>query len=108
MNRVETISWRESDENYYRVVTRLNDAWRVIECCDGIQWILQRRFRAETADKPPWTGRSYCRSSQALRRCISEIAGDIDPTAEAILAALPEWIDPSPSAVGLIGDGDRD
>jgi hypothetical protein len=93
MNRVETISRRESDENYYGIVTRLNDAWRVIECRDGIQWILQRRFRAETADKPPWTGRSYCRTSQALRRCTSQHAGDIDPTAVAILAALPKWID---------------
>lgn len=43
---------RESSAAYGRVVTHLNEEWRVIECRDGIQWIVQRwvgnRWRNET------------------------------------------------------------
>lgn len=80
----------ESADNYDRVVTRLNARWRVIECAHGIQWILQRRVSAETYATSRWAGRSYCRTSEALRRCSREHAGQIDPAAAAILAALPE------------------
>jgi hypothetical protein len=30
----------ESYDDYPRVVAKLNDRWRVIECRDRVQWIL--------------------------------------------------------------------
>jgi hypothetical protein len=82
----------ESADGYDRVVAVLNHKWRVIECRDGIQWILQFRDRLQARATGTWQGRSYCRTSQALIRYTREHAGAVDPAAMAILAALPEWI----------------
>ena len=71
------------------VVARLNAGWRVIACRDGVQWILQARHGAEKPAGASWRGRSYCQTSEALIRCAREHAGEIEPTAGAILAALP-------------------
>ena len=89
-----TISRSESADDYHRIVARLNPGWRVIECTHDIQWILQRRGSPERPRTDDWRGRSYCRTSEALRLCTREHAGAVDPAAAAILAALPEWIEP--------------
>jgi hypothetical protein len=83
----------ESAEDYGRIVVRLNPRWRVTVCRQGIQWILQYRSRAETVPNGDWRGRSYCRTSEALRRCSREYAGSIDPAAAATMAALREQIE---------------
>jgi hypothetical protein len=85
----------ESDQTYPNI--NLNDRWRVIECRDGIQWVLQARNRAETVASDVWRGRSYCRTRQALIRCCDQYAGAINPAAVAALEALPERF-PHPSA----------
>jgi hypothetical protein len=95
VNRIETINRRESADDYYRIVTQLNDGWRVIECTDGIQWILQRRGSPERTRKDDWRGCSYCQTSEALRRCTRERAGNIGSAAAGILAALPARIEAS-------------
>lgn len=84
-------SHREGDENYRKVVVRLNEHWRVIECRDGIQWILQRSD-GERRGWTRWSARSYCRSKNALIRACRTSTGEIDCNAMAILEALPEWI----------------
>lgn len=83
---------RESADDYHRVVAVLNDRWRVIECHDGIQWILQRRA-GERHGRPRWDGKSYCRTKEGLYRVCRASAGAIDPAAVATLASLPERID---------------
>jgi hypothetical protein len=87
-----TMNHIETSDDYGRVVARLNGRWRVIVCAQGIQWILQYRASAETYATSRWAGRSYCRTSEALRRCSREHAGSVNPEAAAILAALPERI----------------
>lgn len=82
------VSHRESDTGYRAVVAVLNDRWRVIECRDGIQWILQ--FVKKKRDGQAWQSRSYCRTRAALIRVSSCHAGEISPAAMAILEALPE------------------
>ena len=84
------VSHRESDTGYRAVVAVLNDRWRVIECRDGIQWILQRQDAARSLHGAPWRGRSYCRTRAALIRDVGRHAGEISPAAMAILEALPE------------------
>jgi len=81
----------ESGDIYDRVVVRLNEKWRVVECRAGIQWILQRRKSA--SDGGGWSSRSFCRTSEALRRVAAEHAGAIDPEAQEALDRLPEWIE---------------
>jgi hypothetical protein len=83
----------ESADGYHRLVAHLNRKWRVIECREAIQWILQHRGSPETARRDDWRGRSYCRTSEALIRCTREYCGFIDPTAAAVLSALPETIE---------------
>jgi hypothetical protein len=87
------LSVSETADDYARIVAQINQDWRVIECRDRVQWILQRRGSPKTSRGDDWRGRSYCRTSEALIRCTREYAGAIDPAASAILAALPPSID---------------
>jgi hypothetical protein len=63
----------------YPVVAQLGPQWRVIECRDGEQWLLQRKSNK-------WESRSYCRTSAALRREVREHVGDV------ALPELPDWL----------------
>lgn len=84
------MSRRESDDDYGRIVCRLNDRWRVIECRDGIQWILQYRASAAgTYAGARWSSRSYCRTREALIRVCGAHAGEQHATARAVLGGLP-------------------
>ena len=58
---------REEAEDYRTVITVLNRRWRVIECRDGIQWILQRRVGLRHG-QPRWDGRRYRRTRDGLLR----------------------------------------
>jgi hypothetical protein len=89
----EAVNRNESTDSYGDVMAVLNHKWRVIRCRDGLQWILQSRDSL-TAAKGIWRGRSYCRTRDALIRCTREYAGAIDKAAAAVLAALPDWIEP--------------
>lgn len=87
------MSRRESDDDYGAIVCRLNDRWRVIECRDAIQWILQKcASAAGTHAGARWTSRSYCRTREALKAVCARHAGDIAPDARAVLDGLPERI----------------
>jgi hypothetical protein len=88
----EDANRKESADGYSRVVAVLNGKWRVIECRDRIQWILQSRDSLK-ATVGVWRGRSYCRTKEALLRVCAAHAGEIDPGAAAVLAALPDWIE---------------
>jgi hypothetical protein len=75
------------------LVAQLNERWRIID--DGKQWVLAR-----LDDRWGWVARTHCRTRAALERCAGLYAGDVDPGARAILAALPghiDWGDPKPA-----------
>lgn len=85
---------RESDDGYQPVIAVLADRWRVIECRDGIQWILQYRIKSpETHTRDDWRGRRYLRTRRALIARSYEAVPEISPSALAILHALPEHIE---------------
>ena len=72
----------------------LNERWRVAD--DPLQWILQYRDREirhsdERRNRKAWAGKHYCRTSAALKRCIREYAGDVDPVALAVIDTWPDW-----------------
>jgi hypothetical protein len=97
----KTVNGKESSNSYGNVVTVLNGKWRVIRCRDGIQWILQSRDSLMAA-VGIFRGRSYCRTKEALLRVCAAHAGEIAPTAAAVLAALPDWIE-ARTATGPLG-----
>ena len=85
-------SHRERDHDYYRVITEINDCLRVIICCDGIQWILQKR-EGKRDVKPRWTGVSYCTTRSALIRVTLGKCRNFKSGAMDCLNALPEKIE---------------
>ena len=87
------MSTSESADDYSGLVARLNQDRRVIDCRHRMQWILEHRGPPKTSGRDDWRGRSYCQTSEALIRCTREHAGEIEPGACAILAALPARID---------------
>lgn len=89
----------ETADDYPGFVAQLNPDWRVVECRDRLQWILQRRGSPKKPRRDDWRARSYCQTSEALIRCAREYAGAIDRAAAAILAALPVLITAQSCAV---------
>jgi hypothetical protein len=81
----------ESAEGYSPIVAVPNGKWRVIECRDRVQWILQSRDTRKALCSGMWRGRSYCRTKEALLRVCVIHGGEINPTAAAAaLAELPD------------------
>ncbi|BBZ96183.1 hypothetical protein BRDID11004_29100 [Bradyrhizobium diazoefficiens] len=93
------MSNREASDDYNLVVAVLNENWRIIECRDRIQWILQHRGSPEKSRKDDWRGRSYCRTAKVLRQRAYQHAGRIDALAVERLLSLPDGC-PGPG-VGL-------
>jgi hypothetical protein len=91
----------ESEQDYTNIVAVLNGNWRVIECRAALQWILQSRDTRPGLENGVWRGRSYCRTKRALLRVCAVHAGDINPAASDVLAALPDWIEPQSSRGNL-------
>jgi hypothetical protein len=85
------VSASEEAETYRAVVAILNPRWRVIECRNCIQWILQRSAGLRHGTTR-WEGRCYCRTRECLLRRVRELAGEIEPIASAVLKNLPDWI----------------
>jgi hypothetical protein len=82
---------RESDDGYRFVIARLSDRWRVIECRDGIQWIIQH-IDGKRHGETRWTGFRYLRTRDRLIASCRRSVPEIDPSALAILQSLPERI----------------
>jgi hypothetical protein len=55
------------------------------------QWILQRRKGNPRARNTGWRDRSFCRTREALLRCIRQYCGEIEVEALAKLNLLPDW-----------------
>ena len=81
--------YREEAADYPAVVAVISSGWRVIECRDGIQWILQR-LAGKRHGQPRWEGKQYLRTKDALIRAVHRSVGQIDDNALRVLAALPE------------------
>lgn len=62
--------------------------WRVAECRNGLQWIIQRLARSGGPDTARWEGVSFCQTQAALSRLWRLYSGD-----DGIgLIVLPEHI----------------
>lgn len=82
-------SHRERDDDYWAVVVTFCEKWRVITCRDDLQWVIQRCDGARNGRRR-WTGVHYCLTKSALLRLCRTVCGQMDPSAEALLANLPD------------------
>jgi len=72
-----------------RLVVQINEQWRVVD--DPLQWILQKRKGKARNKSSGWQGRSFCRTREALLRCIREYCGDVAAENLDTIRALPDF-----------------
>ena len=93
-NLPDTLSATYITDDSHALPVVLNDRWRVVD--DPLQWVLQYRRRnmvlSDGSENPKaWQGKHYCRTRDALLRCVREYAGDVDPVALAVIDTWPDW-----------------
>ena len=82
---------RETSDFYRGVIAVLTSRWRVINCKNGIQWILQKRT-AEPLHEGIWRGRSYHTTQNSLIEACAKLELLSEDRARAALDALPSII----------------
>ena len=81
-------SHRERDDSYGKVILQLAPRWRIIECRNADQWIIQKRS-AEPLDRGKWTSVSYVVSRDKLIALSTSVGLLSEPSKRAVLQALP-------------------
>ena len=81
-------SHRERDDSYTKVILQLAPRWRIIECRNAEQWIIQKRS-AEPLDRGKWTGVSYVVSRDKLIALSTSLGLLSEPSKRVVLEALP-------------------
>ena len=85
---VDNASHRESDDSYTNIILQLAPRWRIIECRNAEQWIIQKRS-AEPLDRGKWAGVSYIVSRDKLIELSTSLGLLPEPSKRAVLEALP-------------------
>jgi len=85
---IDNPSHRERDDNYQGVIVQLAPRWRIIECRDAIQWIIQKRS-AEPSHSGEWRGVSYLTDRNKLIELSATLGLLSEPSSRAVLEALP-------------------
>ena len=88
---VYNASHRESDDSYTNIILQLAPRWRIIECRNAEQWIIQKRS-AEPLDRGKWTSISYVVSRDKLIDLSPSLGLLSEPSRRAVLEALPSTI----------------
>ena len=85
---VYNASHRERDDSYRKVILQLALRWRIIECRNAEQWIIQKR-NAEPLNPGVWLGVSYVVSRDKLITLSAGLGLLSEPSKRAVLEALP-------------------
>ena len=85
---VYNASHRERDDGYSKVILQLAPRWRIIECRNAEQWIIQKRS-AEPLDRGKWTSISYVVSRNKLIELSARLGLLSEPSKWAVLEVLP-------------------
>ena len=88
---VYNVSHRESDASYGKVVLQLAPRWRIIECHNAEQWIIQKRS-AEPLHQGVWRSVSYVVSRDKLIELSASLGLLSEPSKRAVLEALPSSV----------------
>lgn len=84
-------STQEKSDDYYKIIIRIDEKWRVIESKEGNQWILQKakgKYEGNTA----WKSESFCSRRKALRRWVRIKTGQQSMPILQAFRKLPLWI----------------
>jgi len=84
-------SHRERDDSYSKVIIRLAPRWRIIECRNALQWIIQHRS-SKLLNRGHWFGVSYLTSRNKLIEVSTGLNLLSDASMKDVLADLPETI----------------
>ena len=87
----ECQSHRERDDNYSKVIIQLAPRWRIIECRNALQWIIQNRS-AKLLNRGHWLGVSYHTSRNKLIEVSTGLNLLSDVSMKDALAGLPGTI----------------
>ena len=85
---VYNASHRESDDQYHGVIVQLAPRWRIIECRNAEQWIIQKRS-AEPLHGGVWRSVSYVVSRDKLIELSAGLRLLSEPSKRAVLERLP-------------------
>ena len=88
LTSVYNASHMEGNDNYSKVVVALTPRWRIIECRNAEQWIIQKRS-AEPLHHGVWRSVSYVVSRDKLIELSASLGLLSEPSKRAVLAALP-------------------
>ena len=81
----------ERDDAYSKVILQLAPRWRIIECRNAEQWIIQKRS-AEPLHQGVWRSVSYVVSRDKLIELSASLGLLSEPSKRALLEALPSTI----------------
>ena len=87
----ECHSHRERDDSYSKVIIQLAPRWRIIECRNALQWIIQHRS-AKPLNRGNWLGVSYLTSRNKLIEVSTGLNLLSDASVKDVLSGLPETI----------------
>ena len=88
---VYNVSHRERDDSYSKIIVQLAQRWRIIQCRNAEQWIIQKRS-AEPLDRGKWTSTSYVVSRDKLIELSTSLGLLSEPSKRAVLEALPSTV----------------
>ena len=78
----------ERGDAYRKVILQLAPRWRIIECRNAEQWIIQKRS-AEPLHQGVWRSVSYVVSRDKLIELSASLGLLSEPSKRAVLEALP-------------------
>ena len=87
----ECHSHRERDDNYSKVIIQLAPRWRIIECRNALQWVIQHRS-SKLLNRGHWLGVSYHTSRNKLIEVSTGLNLLSDASMKDVLDSLPETI----------------
>ena len=79
----------ERGDAYRKVILQLAPRWRIIECRNAEQWIIQKRS-AEPLHQGVWRSVSYVVSRDKLIELSASLGLLSEPSKRAVLEALPK------------------
>ena len=91
----ECNSHRERDDNYKKVIIQLAPRWRIIECKNALQWIIQHRA-TKPLNQGYWLGVSYVTTRNKLIEVSKALNLLSDASMSAKLSKLPNHINQQP------------
>ena len=85
----ESHSHRERDDSYSKIIIQLAPRWRIIECRNALQWIIQHRS-SKLLNRGHWLSVSYHTSRNKLIEVSTRLNLLSDASMKDVLAGLPE------------------